>query len=163
MQANPLQRRRGNYKYVIREDVTYLATPIRVSFENEWLRISESGDIVVKGTNGCGYAWDGCSPKVNFFDLVLLGTPDGRLNENTGRSVTYFDSLIHDVLYQFHREFEVDRKVVELLFLEYLGDFRLRLLYYGAVRLFGKKPWNREIAANTPPSSAQDTTPPVSR
>ena len=34
-----------------------------------------------------GYAWDGCTPKFNFFD-VLSGTPDGVVDTRTGRSKT---------------------------------------------------------------------------
>ncbi len=146
MEARIFVRNKGIYKYVIHEDVTYPATPLRFCFENKWLRISESGDIVVKGSNQQGYAWDGCSPKFNVFDLFLIGTPDGRKHVISGHPPTYFASLIHDVLYQFHREFEVDRKVVDQLFLEYLGDFQLRYLYYAAVRLFGAAPWNRPEA-----------------
>jgi len=46
------------------------------------------------------YAWNGCSPKFCFFDL-LIGTPEGVVHARTGRPKTYFASLIHDALYQF--------------------------------------------------------------
>src|SRR5712691_2897454 len=47
-----------------------------------------------------GYAWDGCSPKFCFCDL-LFGTPDGVVDTQTGRPKTYYASLVHDALYQF--------------------------------------------------------------
>ena len=46
------------------------------------------------------YAWNGCSPKFCFFDL-LFGTPDGVVHAQTGKPKTYYASLVHDVLYQF--------------------------------------------------------------
>src|SRR5713226_6292632 len=46
------------------------------------------------------YAWDGCSPKMCVFD-ILLGTPDGVVDSTTKQPKTYYASLVHDALYQF--------------------------------------------------------------
>ena len=56
------------------------------------LLITTDGTITVLK----GYAWDGCTPKVCFLDL-LVGTPDGAVYEGTGRPKTYYASLVHDV------------------------------------------------------------------
>jgi hypothetical protein len=137
MNASPAKRRKGIYKFVVHEDVCYLNTPINQEFENNWIKIENSGNITIKGSYSTGYAWDGCSPKINILDLFLFGTPDGRINVNTGKPVTYYASLIHDILYQFGKKIGIARKEADLLFLHYLGDFELRYLYYAAVRLFG--------------------------
>ena len=137
MQVEPAKKRKGIYKYVTHEDLLYKNTDIKLSFNNEWLHISENGDIVVKGTNGKGYAWDGCTPKFNIFDLFLVGTPDGRTIVNTGKPITYYASLIHDILCQYAKDIGIKRKQADKVFLVYLGDFNLRYLYYVAVRIFG--------------------------
>lgn len=59
------------------------------------LKITQAGEIVVYQ----GYSWDGNSPKINVFDLFWLGTPDGIVTKN--KPITYYASLIHDVLGQF--------------------------------------------------------------
>ena len=137
MQIEPAKKRKGIYKFVTREDLTFNNTPIKKDFENEWLLISEDGDVVVKGSNGQGYAWDGCTPKWNVFDLFLIGTPDGRTIVNTEKPITYYASLIHDILCQFAPDIEISRKQADKVFLIYLGDFNLRYLYYFAVRSYG--------------------------
>src|SRR5512142_543907 len=60
------------------------------------LVLHEGGEITVMA----GYAWNGCSPKLPFCD-ILIGTPDGVVYEPTGRPKTYFASMVHDALYQF--------------------------------------------------------------
>ena len=137
MNANPAKRRKGIFKFVIKEDIQFLCTPIKQEFENTWLKIDTSGNITIKGSSGNGYAWDGCSPKFNILDIFLIGTPDGRINVNTGRPVTYYASLIHDALYQFRKDIGIKRKIADKVFLYYLGDFQLRYIYYAAVRVFG--------------------------
>ncbi len=137
MQVVPAKKRQGIYKFITCEDLTFKNTSIQINFTNEWLQISENGDVVVKGSNGTGYAWDGCTPKWNIFDLFLVGTPDGRTIVNTGKPITYYASLIHDVLCQFHSEIGISRKEVDKVFLLYLGDFSLRYLYYFSVRSYG--------------------------
>jgi len=60
------------------------------------LIIETDGQITVTR----GYAWNGCSPKFCFLDL-LLGTPEGVVHHHTGRPKTYYASMVHDALYQF--------------------------------------------------------------
>ncbi len=137
MQIEPAKKRKGIYKFVTRVDLIYQNTPIKKNFENEWLHMSQNGDIVVKGSHSKGYAWDGCTPKWNFFDLFLVGTPDGRIIVNTEKPITFYASLIHDILCQFRSDIGISRKEADRVFLTYLGDFSLRYLYYFAVRSYG--------------------------
>ena len=105
----------GNKRYVLleRNDVTVNATRIKdytYSGGDRFLDISPVSDsstnIIIIGSNPKhkGYAWDGCSPKFQILDLIF-GTHDGAISENTGKAVTYYASMVHDVLYQFHDEF----------------------------------------------------------
>lgn len=130
----------GVYVYCIKEDYRYQSSIKGREFENEWFKLTRDGIIIVKGTHYKGYAWDGCSPKLKIKD-VYLGTPEAVLNFDTGKSKTYYASLIHDVFYQFSKEVksfirrkEVDRELYALLKRD---NFVFSGLYYRAVRLFG--------------------------
>jgi len=86
-----------------------------------------------------GYAWDGCTPKFSFFDIVI-GTPDGVPNQVTKKPKAYYASLLHDALYQFlDAELPLSRAQADRLFLEILtrDRFAPRRIYYVAVRVFG--------------------------
>ena len=137
MEVKPAKKRKGIYKYVVREDLIYRIYLSNIEFENSWLSIKSDGKLTVKGSNGQGYAWDGCTPKWNVLDIVLIGTPDGRVIVNTGKPITYYASLIHDILLQFRSDIGISRKDADRIFLEYLGDFDLRYVYYIAVRSYG--------------------------
>ena len=91
-----------------------------------------------------GYAWNGCSPKFCFLDL-LIGTPDGVVDADTGRPKTYFASMVHDALYQFlGAESPISRREADGCFLRLMTEshFRLRYIYWLAVRLFGRFVWH---------------------
>ncbi|AXK40671.1 DUF1353 domain-containing protein [Crenobacter cavernae] len=99
------------------------------------LEIHPNGDVKVLA----GYSWDGCTPKISVFDLVL-GTPDGVPNRVTKRPKAYYASLLHDVLYQFlDAGLPLSRAQADKVFLEILtrDRFAPRWIYYGAVRMFG--------------------------
>ena len=90
-----------------------------------------------------GYAWNGCSPKVCFFDL-LIGTPDGVIDPDTRRPKTYFASMVHDALYQFLRaESPISRRQADHCFLRLMAEshFKPRYVYWIAVRLLGWLVW----------------------
>jgi hypothetical protein len=90
-----------------------------------------------------GYAWNGCSPKVCLFD-ILIGTPDGAVHTSTGRPKAYFASLIHDALYQFLvLKPPVSRTQADRCFLKLLqeSDFALAYVYWLAVRVAGRFVW----------------------
>jgi hypothetical protein len=90
-----------------------------------------------------GYAWNGCSPKVCFFDF-LVGTPEGVVYAPTEKRKTYFASLMHDALYQFLLDgLPFRRRHADRFFLVLLGEseFAPRRLYWAAVRLFGGLVW----------------------
>ncbi len=128
------------------------------------LIIEKEGTITVTA----GYAWDGCSPKICAFD-ILLGTPDGIVHAETGRPKTYYASLVHDALYQFLREAApLTRRDADRFFLRLLkeSDFLPAHLYWLVVRVLGwlvwrgteaKRQWHgtRERVADLLPSSHQ--------
>ena len=90
-----------------------------------------------------GYAWNGTSPKVCFFD-ILLGTPDGVVHADTGRPKTYFASMVHDALYQFLREGSpYSRRDADRFFIMLMreSEFGPAPLYWLAVRFFGRLGW----------------------
>ena len=91
-----------------------------------------------------GYSWNGCSPKFCFFDL-LIGTPDGVVDAETGRPKTYFASMVHDALYQFLRaDSPISRPQADRCFLRLMAGshFSLRHIYWVAVRLLGRVVWH---------------------
>ena len=128
------------YIYLLTSDYTYSSLIKGCNFENEWLRLSDDGTIVIKGSNKKGYAWDGCSLKFKVLD-VYFGTPEGVINRKTKQTKTYFASLVHDVLYQFSDDLKatITRKQTDEEFYHILkrDDFRLARLYYWFVRAFG--------------------------
>ena len=113
------------------------------------LRITTKGEIIVFQ----GYSWDGNSPKINIFDLFWLGVPDGIITSN--RPITYYASLIHDILGQFKKDsrmpskfrsdkspdlwFSRGRRGRDGLYFSMLKkeEFIFRHLYYLAVALAG--------------------------
>lgn len=105
---------------------------------NLWLVINKNGSLTVKA----GYAWNGCTPKFGFFD-ILIGTPDGVVTKKTGKPKAYYATMIHDSLYQFlpdmPKDIPITRKLADAYFLEILkrDEFALRGIYWLAVRIFG--------------------------
>jgi hypothetical protein len=99
------------------------------------LIVRRSGTIIVPAR----YAWDGCSPKVCVFD-ILLGTPDGVVDSRTKQPKTYYASLVHDALYQFlldglpFKRWQADRCLLRLMAETGFGP---RYLYWAAVRMLG--------------------------
>jgi hypothetical protein len=126
------------YKFVHREDVFIQTNLSGRGCRNDWLVIEDDGKIIVKGSNSQGYAWDGCSPKKNFIDLIW-GTPDGKLDYATETQITYYASMIHDALYQYKDKIDISRKEVDIIFYLNLkkSKFMLSGIYYFFVRLFG--------------------------
>jgi hypothetical protein len=109
------------------------------------LVLTTEGDITVMKR----YAWDGCTPKLCVFDLVV-GTPDGAVHPDTGKPKTSHASLIHDALYQFVPDgLPLTRPQADTCFLRLMEErrFALRYLYYGAVRTLGwiSRPVTRRI------------------
>lgn len=122
------------YKFIDNDHSEHQTNIKGIDFENDWLRIWPDGLIEVEPH----YAWNGCSPKFNLLDFTL-GTPDGKLDLNTGKPLTYYASKVHDVLYQFKGLHGVKRKEADDLFLKMLQDsgFMWAKVYYGFVRAFG--------------------------
>ena len=90
------------------------------------------------------YAWNGCSPKLRFLDVVV-GTPDGVVYKGTGRPKTYYASMVHDALYQFMgADSPVSRRDADRCFLLLMGEseFLWRWVYWSAVRVAGRLVWH---------------------
>ncbi|WP_260261444.1 hypothetical protein [Vibrio intestinalis] len=131
--------RRGNYPYLhkITQDYFYQTHwKLRQPFVSRWLEISCDGMVRVKA-NQSGYAWDGCTPKYSLLNLAIVGIPDGHIDYRTMKPYTYYASLVHDTLYQYLDSVPVSKQEIDKLFLQMLGDFKLRHLYYWCVRTFG--------------------------
>jgi hypothetical protein len=124
------------YKFVEHHNICYDIN-VAIDFQNEWLLI-RNGIAVVKGSYKKGYAWNGCSPKFNIWDLTF-GTPDGRTDMKTEKSITYYASMIHDCLYQFGKEMGLKRVIADNLLKTELkkAGFKLWFVYWFAVRLLG--------------------------
>lgn len=139
-------------------------------FYSEWLLIHDGllmvnpghsqvdlqrGEVLYDFTRPKTYAWDGCTPKVPFYWLAIIGTPDWWekrhrvLGLRAGQAVehevfwplTHPASLIHDALYQYLNVAPVAKHEADLLFLRMLREAGMARLpafvYYLAVRLFG--------------------------
>jgi len=106
--------------------------------------INKTGRNAIKITVKKGYAWDGCTPKISFFDLFILGTPDGILSDKTGKPKAYYASLVHDALYQFLPEMKethgITRRDADDFFQRILveHEFAPNRIYWLAVRVFGR-------------------------
>lgn len=130
------------YIYIEHEVVQFQTSYRGKPFTNQWLEITEDGKMTIFGTNQDGYAWDGCSPKWIWRDLVW-GTPDGRLHYHKDRDrykpITYYASMLHDVLYQFKNDVPITRKEADSIFQDNLRLVRFKWsgLYFFAVRTFG--------------------------
>jgi hypothetical protein len=99
------------------------------------LILEQGGKVTVIG----GYAWNGCSPKFCFCD-ILFGTPEGVVDARTSKPKTFYASLVHDAMYQFLTDgLPISRRDADQCFLALLKEtyFRPRLIYYLVVRLFG--------------------------
>jgi len=133
------------YKFKIMEDYIYDDTGwiIDKPFISKWLEISEGGQIKVKA-NESGYAWDGCTPKWSLLNLIIVGIPDGHIDYRTMKPFTYYATLVHDALYQYLNSVPIPKAEIDWLFLKMLGDFKLRSLYYLAVKYFGGRGINQK-------------------
>ena len=132
--------KKTGYIYTIIEDKEFQTRVFNTEFENEWMELKIDGRLMVKGSHATGYAWNGCSPKIQFLDTAI-GTPEGVLNPDTMVSKTYYPSLVHDVFYQFSfnyknriKRMDVDQEFYRMLLAE---QFRAAGIYYAAVRIFG--------------------------
>ncbi|MCK9422274.1 MAG: hypothetical protein M0Q38_06735 [Bacteroidales bacterium] len=114
-------------------------------FDNKWLNIDPYRKIRVKGINGNGFTWDGCSPKWNVLDITW-GTPDGSLDFETEKPMTYYDSIIYDALCQYKTVAGINRNETNVIFLMILKEagFRLWWIYADIVQLGRRYLWPLE-------------------
>lgn len=140
----------------------------------------ERGEVRYDFARPRTYAWDGCTPKVPFYWLAILGIPDWwekrhsilRLHAGQCRQSEVFwplahpASLVHDALYQYLNVAPLAKHEADRLFFQMLHQagmsWPLAFAYYLAVRLFGALDVRGPAAANsalrcvTPlPTSAQ--------
>lgn len=126
------------WKFVHTNDVWIKTNIFNKSFSSDWLEIEDDGLITVKGSRGKGYAWDGCSPKFEWLDL-LFGTPDGKPDYSTCQPMTYYASMIHDAMYQYKKGIPISRGDADKIFFEILkkSHFKLSSIYNFFVVIFG--------------------------
>lgn len=95
-----------------------------------WLKLGPHYKVTVR----CGYAWDGCSPKIAKIGKLYIGTIDTKNN--------WQGSCVHDALYQFGmvNEFPYTKKDADVTFYNILKKYGFKLagLYYWAVDKFGR-------------------------
>ena len=131
---------KNNLVYILDKDYEYKSSILNVAYKNDWISIDPEGHIHVKK----GYAWNGCSPKINFLDMII-GTPEGAINPATGKPKTYYASMIHDALYQFSKDLKdkISRRQADNVFREMLRaeEFLPADIYYAAVRMFAGQFW----------------------
>jgi len=122
------------YKHKLKKDYQVTTVLFGEQIETQWIIISKGGKITVKKD----YSWDGCSPKIKLFG-VILGTPDGKILSDEFPQ-TYFASLVHDALYQHKKVISITRLEADLLPLDMLNRraFKFSKLYFLAVRIFGR-------------------------
>lgn len=142
--------KKTGYIYTLKEDKEFQTRVFNTEFENQWMKLKIDGSLIVKGSHANGYAWNGCSPKIQFLDTAI-GTPEGVLNPDTMVSKTYYPSLVHDVFYQFSfyyknriKRMDADQEFYRMLTAE---QFRAAEIYYAAVRVFGSFFWGRKKRA----------------
>lgn len=128
------------YKFIHTQDDWIQTNLTNKSFDNTWFKVEASGKIIIKGSHGNGYAWDGCSPKWKLFGRII-GTPDGKIDPATNRPKTYYASMFHDAIYQ-HKNAEgmnISRREADAIFKLMLqkANFRSWRLYTIGVRLGG--------------------------
>lgn len=140
MAARSNSNKRKVWRFVHQED-EYLTTNVfglNYESENGFLKISPDGKIHINGSCYNGYAWDGCTPKWEFLDFTM-GTPDGRLDYLTLKPMTYYASMVHDILYQHKAEIPISRLTADKLFYKLLKEsgFMWAGFYYAMVRIAG--------------------------
>ncbi len=141
--------------------ITVNPGPSIVDLENNTVKYDHS----IKRT----YAWDGCSPKIWIYWIVLVGTPDlwhkpeiittlgdnGLQKEETKIwQLAHHASLVHDALYQYLGVQPIKKYEADLLFREMLIDSGMNKvfawIYHRAVICRGGK----EIDKNNSPSNS---------
>lgn len=129
------------YTFVHRRDEFLRTNILGINYEHPqgYITIKPNGLIEINvSCFGDGYAWDGCTPKYEFLDLIF-GTPDGRLDYLTEKPIAYYASFVHDIFYQFKKDVPLSRKTTDLLFCKILKEagFNWWWLYYFCVRVAG--------------------------
>lgn len=130
------------YKFVEHQDVWLETSLTGRTFESYWLSIQPDGRMLIKGSNQGGYIWDGCTPKF-YIAGKLRGTPDGRMDTTTGKPITYYASMVHDVLFHYgiqpEKQLPISRHEADKLFAVLLrkAGFRWWPIYYVGVRAGG--------------------------
>lgn len=60
--------------------------------------------------------------KLSFFDLAVIGTPDGIIDIESMKPKTYYASMVHDALYQYYSYHKITRKGHRQTFLEMMKE-----------------------------------------
>lgn len=133
--------------YTLEDDVNYQTSIRDIELETEWGNLDFDGLLTIKK----GYSWNGCSPKIEVYDMII-GTPEG-IKDDSGLSKTYLASLVHDWFYQYSKDVElmgVTRLDIDSEFYHILKqvNFKSAYLYYALVRLLGWTAWSDKRPSN---------------
>ncbi len=154
-------------------DIKFIKDAKDKKFYSEWLIIHNGLITVNPGNSNVNlinktveynhgirrtYAWDGCSPKVWFYWIILIGTPDlwnklekitflNDKNEIDTKKVfwqkTHHASLVHDALYQYQGIHPISKRATDLLFYQMLRESGMSIiaakLYHLAVIFLGAR------------------------
>lgn len=119
------------YRYRLEEDYEVTVPVKHPDVKHPYCEV-ENGRVTIK----CGYSWDGCTPNFAPLKMFYLGTPNGIIDYRTGKTVTYYASLVHDCLCQYKIGTKRD---ADLLFRDMLlrSGWPMSRVYFWAVRIFG--------------------------
>lgn len=132
------------YKFILEQPALIYTDIHGITYQDHIFKLQPNGEMIVY----IGYKWDGCTPKFNFLDITW-GTPDGRLNRRSNRPMTYYASLVHDVLYQSTIPITRAQADAEFLREANKAGFKLAGLYNFFNRTFGRF-YQRWKKAKTP-------------
>ncbi|KZX79330.1 hypothetical protein A3715_19585 [Oleiphilus sp. HI0009] len=165
----------GPWIYSISKPVVLKAPELESEvFLSEWLIIKDGNIVINPGKSTIddnnvkyrygttSYAWDGCTPKSNWWFVAILGTPDWIKQEYTIQTLkknaecvndvetmdvywntTAYASLVHDALYQYLHVIKSSKEQVDKLFYRLLIESNmpkwLAKCYLGFVKCLGGK------------------------
>ena len=97
------------------------------------INISASGLLTVQP----GFLWNGCDWKINILDIWIIGTPDGIINPSSGLPLTYYASMVHDILCKYKEKLPFTKKYRADVFYSLCTDFKLAKFYHRILKRIG--------------------------
>ena len=123
------------YLYMAKTNKTLHTSLTGHQYQSDFLTIEENGDFTIHASTENPFLFDGNSPKFRFSSNgKAYGTPDGPIDEITGLPQTYWQSALHDLLYQHLGRHSLDRRQCDQVYRETLKQVGFKwpnLFYYG--------------------------------